>query len=126
MARLILAYMDGASLKVRRSTDKGDSFTGPRVLRNEAFPGQVGAFPITVAVKGSKVVIGAVESSPAGGKGLGYRSINGGASFGTVSQHSSGRIVAGLLKVGSGYRYAEAWDQSISNPDPQSVRFRRQ
>ena len=124
--RVILAYMDKASLKVRRSNTKGVSFRVATTLRFEGYPGEIGAYPLTVVVKGAKVAIGAVEISDGGGKGLGYLSANGGASYAKVSQHSSGRVVAGLVKVGSSYRYAEAYDQSISQPDPQSIRFRRE
>lgn len=124
--RVVVSYMDRASLKVRRSTNRGASFGSAKMLRFEGFLGEIGVFPLTVAVHGSKVVIGAVESSPFGGKGLGYLSKDGGSSYTKVSQHSSGRIVAGMVRVGSSYHYAEAWDESISQPDPQQVCFRRQ
>jgi len=124
--RVLLAYMDRASLKVRRSTDSGSSFGSPKTLRFEGFPGEIGAFPLTVAVHGSTVAIGAVESAELGGKGLGYLSTNGGSSYAKVSQHPSGRVMAGLVKIGGSYRYSEAWDQSITQPDPQSIQFRRQ
>ena len=42
---VILAYLDMASLKVRRSTDKGASFGSARTLRLEGYPGEIGAFP---------------------------------------------------------------------------------
>jgi len=35
-------------------------------------------------------------------------------------------VMAGLVKIGGSYRYSEAWDQSITQPDPQSIQFRRQ
>ncbi len=127
--RVILAYMDRADLKVRRSGNRGTSFGSAQTLRDEPFPSEIGAYPTTVAVKGSRVAIGAVEIGGIEalvGKGLGYLSTNGGSSYTKVSMHSGGRTVAGLVKIGSGYRYAEAWDQSISQPDPQSVRYRRQ
>jgi hypothetical protein len=124
--RVFVAYMDRASLKVRRSTNQGASFGSARTLRREAFPGEIGAYPLTVAVHGSRVAIGAVEISDGGGKGLGYLSTDGGTSYTKVSQHSSGRVAASLVKVGSSYKYAEAWDESISQPDTQEVLFRRQ
>jgi hypothetical protein len=124
--KVILAYMDKAALKVRRSTDRGGSFGSAKTLRPEPFPSEIGAYPTTVAIKGSRVVIGAVEISEGGGKGLGYLSTDGGSSYSKVSSHSSGRIVAALVNVGGSYKYAEAWDQSISDPDPEIIQFRRQ
>jgi hypothetical protein len=123
--RVVVSYMDRASLKVRRSGNEGGSFGAAKTLRPEPFPSEIGAFPLNVAVHGSKVAIGAVESSPFGGRGLGYLSTDGGSSYTKVSQHSSGRIAAGLVKVGSNYKYAEAYDRSIVAMDP-LVRFRRQ
>ena len=125
-SRVILAYMDKASLQVRRSTDTGASFGRARTLRSEAFPGGTTTRPMTVAVTGSRIAIGALEVGNGSGTGLGYLSTNGGSSFAKVSQHPTGRVLAGLLKVGSSYVYAEAWDQSISQPVSPVVGFRRQ
>ncbi|MCY7417850.1 MAG: hypothetical protein LH650_05025 [Chloroflexi bacterium] len=127
--RVVLAYSDRADLKVRRSTNRGVAFGRAIRLRDEPFPSEKGAFPTTVAVKGARVAIGGQEI---GGietlvaKGLGYRSTNGGSSYTQESTHSGGRTVATLVKVGSSSRYAEAWDQSVSNPDPERIRYRRQ
>ena len=96
------------------------SFGSAQTLRNEPFPSEIGALPTTVAVHGSRVAIGALEiggiDGPVG-KGLGYRSTNSGSSYSHVSTRSQGKLVAGLLTVGGVYKYAEAWDQSISQPD---------
>ena len=124
--RVIVAYTDDYALKVRRSSNTGASFGSAKTLLSVGTSGFAGVFPVTVTVRGSKVVIGGMLSAELDGKGLGYRSTDGGSSYQLLSRRSSGRIVAGLVKVGSSYRYAEAWDQSISQPDPQTVRFRRQ
>jgi hypothetical protein len=127
--RVILAFMDRADLKVRRSTNRGVSFGSPRTLRNEPFPSEIGAFPTTVAVKGSRVAIGAVELGGIEGlvgRGLGYKSTDGGATYSRISSHSSGRVVATLVRPGSVYRYAELWDESISDPSAHRIRFRRE
>jgi len=128
-SRVVLAYQDRADLKVRRSTDKGASFGAARTLRDEPFPSEIGAFPTTVAVRGDRVAIGAVELGGVEelvGKGLGYKSTNGGLSYSLVSKHTSGRTVATLVKPGSVWRYAEAWDESITNPTTERLRYRRQ
>lgn len=128
--RVVIAYSDRADLKVRGSTNRGVSWGSALVVRDEPFPSEQGAYPMNVAFKGSRVAIGAVEIGgidlPLNGKGLGYLSTNGGASYTKVSMHSGGRTVAGLVKVGSAYRYAEAWDQSVSDPESEVVRYRRQ
>ena len=127
--RVVLAFMDRADLKVRRSTDRGGSFGSATTLRNEPFPSEIGAFPTTVSVRGSRVAIGAVEIGGIEelvGRGLGYKSTNGGASYSRISSHSSGRVVATLVRPGSAYRYAEIWDESISDPSAHRIRFRRE
>ena len=124
--RVILSYMDKADLKVRRSTDRGVSFGGARTLINEPFPSEVGAAPTTVAVKGSRVAIGVVEVNETSGRGLGFLSTNGGSSYVKQSTHTGGKTVAGLVNIGSTYRYAEAWDQQFSQPATELVRVRRQ
>jgi hypothetical protein len=127
--RVVLAYSDRADLKVRRSTDRGGSFGSAVTLRDEPFPSEIGALPTTVSVRGSRVAIGALEIGGIDalvGRGLGYRSTDGGGTYDRVSSHLSGRIVAGLVKAGTSYRFAEAWDQSITDPDDEVVRFRRQ
>jgi hypothetical protein len=132
-SRVVLAYMHHADLKVRRSTDKGVSFGAARTLRDEPYPSEIGTAPTTVAVRGSLVAIGAVEiaGDPGGGglsgRGLGYKSTNGGASYSRISGHSSGRLVATLVRQGGTYRYAEVWDESFTEqPSPGDVRYRRE
>ncbi len=127
-ARAFLAYMDRADLKVRRSTDRGVSFGGARTLRNEPFPSEIGAYPTTVAVGGQRVAIGAVEIGGVEelvGRGLGYYSTNGGSSWALKSSHSGGGTAATLERSVSVYQYAEAWDQSISDPLIERIRYRQ-
>lgn len=124
--RVVLAYMDRADLKARRSTNKGASFGGATTIRDEAFPGEIGAYPVNVAVRGSKVAIGALEISEGSRKGLGYRSTNGGSSYSKVTTRNSGNILAGLVRIGSTDRYAEAYDYRFSDPEFEDIRFRRQ
>jgi hypothetical protein len=124
--RVILAYMDKADLKVRRSTDRGVSFGSARTLVDEPFPSEVGAAPMTVAVKGSRVAIGVVEVNEMSGRGMGFLSANGGSSYAQQSTHTGGTTGAGLVKVNGSYQYAEAWDQQFSQPNPETVRHRHQ
>lgn len=127
-SRVVLAYMDRNDLKVRRSTNRGVSFGGARTLRDRPSASKVGAAPTTVAVDGARVAIGATEIGAAEliGKGYGYKSTNGGVSYRQVSGHSSGRVVATLFTPGSTPRYAEAWDQAVTQPLQPVVRFRRE
>lgn len=127
-ARVVLAYQHQADLRVRRSTDRGVRFSGAVTVRNEPYPSEVGASPTTLAIVGSRVALGAVEIGGVEtltGKGLGYLSTNGGASFSLQSTHPGGRTVAALVKVGASQRYAEAWDQSIAQPSPEHLFYRR-
>lgn len=121
--RVILAYMDKADLKVRRSTDRGVSFGAAKRLVNEPFPSEVGTRPTSVAVRGSTVAIGAVHFSEQPGSGTGFLSTNGGTSYVKQPSHAGGRLVAGLVKVGGDQRYAEAWDESFSDPNTQHIEF---
>ncbi len=126
---VVLALMDRASLKVRRSTNSGGSFGASVTLRTEPFPSEIGISPTTVAVRGSRVAIGAIEIGgdiTVQGKGFGYLSTNRGSSFTKQASHAGGRTVASLVLVGDTYRYSEAWDQSISDPTTQVIRYRRQ
>ncbi|MBX3029740.1 MAG: hypothetical protein KF809_06245 [Chloroflexi bacterium] len=126
--RAFLAYMDKASLKVRRSTNKGGSFAAAKTLRSAPFPSEIGVMPTTVAVKGTRAVIGAVEVGgieTLTGKGRGYLTTNGGTTWKQQATHSSGQTVAGLVTVDGTARYGEAWDQSITQPETQRIRFRR-
>lgn len=126
-SRAFLAFMDRADLKVRRSTDRGVSFGGARTLRDEPFPSEIGAYPTTVAVRGQRVAIGAVEIGGVEelvGRGLGYYSTNGGSSWTRKSTHSGGRTVATLRTPAASYQYVEAWDQSIDDPLIERIRYR--
>lgn len=128
-SKVILAYTQRADLKVRRSTNRGVSFGGSRTLRNLPDASEVGALATTVAVKGNLVAIGSVEAGgieTLTGKGVGYKSTDGGATYQKVSTHSGGWLLATLARPGSSYRWAEVWDRSLSQPSPDVVRFRRQ
>jgi hypothetical protein len=121
-SRVVVAYRQHGDLKVRRSTDRGASFGSARTLRNVGTG--VTVTPTTVAVRGQLVAVGAMEEGGSAARGRGYRSTNGGTSFSQVSSHSSGRIVATTLGSSAPYRYAEAWDESITTPAPQRLRYR--
>jgi hypothetical protein len=127
-SRVFVSYSKGADLVVRRSTDKGASFGSAKTLRNLPNASEIGAMPTTVAVKGKRAVIGAVEIGgieTLTGKGLAYRTTNGGSSWSLRHSHSGGRTVAGLVKADGAQRLIEAWDQSISQPSVQRIRSHR-
>lgn len=127
-SRVILAYTQGADLKVRRSTNKGVSFASAKTLRNLPDASEVGSLATSVRVKGSLVAIGTIDVGGIDtlyGDGRGYRSTNGGSSYTRLSTHAGGRVLAAVVKVGSGFRYAEVWDHSLEGASPGEVRFRR-
>lgn len=132
-SRVVLAYEQQSDVKVRISTTLGSAFGSARTIRNNSDKGFVSAQPTTVAVKGERLVVGVAEYAGdigLSGAGFGYLSTNGGASWTRKPSHSRGVVVAGLVKVGTGYRYAEAWDQSIyddgDSPSVERLRFRRE
>lgn len=128
-SRVVLAYTQGADLKVRRSTNRGVSFSSARTVRDLPDASEVGASASTIVVKGSKVAlgvndIGGIETLT--GTGRGYKSTDGGATFTRMTTHSGGRVLATLVRPGSSYRWAELWDRSLSGDSPGTVRFRRE
>jgi hypothetical protein len=128
-SKVIVAYTQGADLKVRRSTNRGVSFGTARTLKDLPGASEVGALATTVAMKGDLVALGSVEAGgieTLTGKGVGYKSTNGGSTWTRVSTHSGGWLLATLTRPGSSYRWAEVWDRSLSQPSPDKVRFRRQ
>jgi len=132
-SRVVLAYSQHSDVKVRTSTTLGSAFGSARTIRNNSDKGFVSARPTTVGVKGDRLVVGVVEyvgDVGLSGSGFGYLSTNGGTSWTRKPSHSRGLVVAGLVKVGTGYRYAEAWDQSIydegESPSVERLRFRRE
>lgn len=127
-SKVIVAYTHGADLKVRRSTNRGVSFAAARTVRNLPDASEVGALATTVAVKGNLVALGIIDVGgieTLTGVGRGYKSTNGGSTFRRVTTHTGGRVLAAVVKVGSKYRWAEAWDRSLSGESPRVVRFRR-
>ncbi|MEZ4595924.1 MAG: hypothetical protein R3C32_03235 [Chloroflexota bacterium] len=125
----MLAYTQGADLKVRRSTNRGVSFSSARTVRDLPDASEVGASASTIVVKGSKVAlgvndIGGIETLT--GTGRGYKSTDGGATFTRMTTHIGGRVLATLVRPGSSYRWAELWDRSLSGDSPGTVRFRRE
>ena len=132
-SRVVLAYSQHSDVKVRTSTTLGSAFGSARTIRNNSDKGFVSARPTTVGVKGERLVVGVVEyfgDVGLSGTGFGYLSTNGGASWTRKPSHDRGLVVAGLVKVGTGYRYAEAWDQSIydegESPSVERLRFRHE
>lgn len=129
-ARVVIAYTQGADLKVRRSTNKGVSFSSARTVRNLPDASEVGALATGVTVKGSKVALGVDDVGgieTLSGTGRGYTSTDGGASFSRVTTHPGGRVLTALVVVGGAHRWAEVWDHSLGGDEtPGQVRFRRQ
>jgi len=132
-SRVVLAYQQDSDVRIRRSTNEGASFGSAKTLRNNSDEGFVGALPTSVSVKGDRMTVGVVEyfgDVGLSGSGFGFLSTNGGSSWTRKPYHDRALLVAGLVKVGTGYHYAEAWDQSIReeghDPAIERLRFRRE
>ncbi len=128
-SKVVIAYTHGADLKVRRSTNRGVSFGSARTIRNLPDASEVGALATTVAMKGDLVALGTVDIGgieTLTGTGRGYKSTNGGSTFTRVTTHTGGRVLATVVRPGSSYRWAEAWDDSLSGDSPGDIRFRRE
>lgn len=126
--RAVIAYQHQADLRVRWSTDRGATFGAAKTLRDNPYPSEIGTSPTSVALTGKRAAIGGLELAGVEtltGKGLGWFTINGGISWSARPKHVGGRTVAALFKSGTTQVYAETWDQSVSQPDPSTVRFRR-
>lgn len=128
--RVVLAYTHGADLKVRRSTNKGVSFSSARTVRNLPDASEVGAIATGVTVKGKRVALGVIDVGgleTLSGTGRGYKSTNGGASFTRLTTHSGGSVLTTFVRVGSSDRWAELWDHSLDGGgSPGQIRFRRE
>lgn len=128
-SKVVIAYTQGADLRVRRSTNRGVSFGSARTVRDLPDASEVGALATTVAVKGNLVALGVIDVGgieTLTGTGRGYKSTDGGSTFRRVTTHTGGRVLAAVVKVGSSYRWAELWDRSLSQPSPGPIRFRRE
>jgi hypothetical protein len=126
-SRVILAYQHQADLRVRRSTDRGVTFSSAVTVRNMPFPSEIATSPTSVTVKGKRVVLGAFELGGVEtltGKGFGYESTNGGATWRLKAKHNGGSKVVTLVTVEGTRRYAEAWDASVAQPAQEFVKFR--
>lgn len=126
--KAIIAYQHQADLRVRRSFDRGASWGPATTLRNHPYPSEIATSPTTVDLQAKRVAIGAIQLSGVEtlqGVGLGWFSGNFGVSWKLRAKHSGGRTVAAVFKDGLQQEYAEAWDQSVSQPASSAIRFRR-
>lgn len=127
--KAVIAYQHQADLRVRRSFDRGASWGPATTLRNNPYPSEVATSPTTVDLVSKRIVVGAVELAGVEtltAKGIGWYSYNFGGTWKIRPSHLGGRTVAALYDDGTTREYAEAWDQSVSQPDPSAVRFRRE
>ena len=123
-------------------SDSGSSDESPEaVLKGSTFEGiesadldlsvnvdVSGEEPGSVDIRGSRIIVALTAESVGFSTSWIERSTNNGRSWSEVSgsARSNGRMVGAVAAPGGVTRVVEAWDQSISFPENQRVRFRRQ
>jgi hypothetical protein len=123
--RVAIAY-GGGDARARVSTDQGSSWGPWRTLAEGAF--EIINYPGSVDVRGSRVIVAVVSESVGFGTSWIERSTNNGQSWSEVpgSARQNGRMVGALAAPGGTTKVVQAWDQALSFPEFQRVRFRRQ
>jgi hypothetical protein len=123
--RVAIAY-GGGDVRARVSTDRGASWRPRRTLATGAF--EIVNYPGSVDIRGSRIIVALTSESVGFGTSWVERSINAGQSWSEVpgSTRQNGKMVGALAAPGGVTKVVEAWDQSISFPELQRVRFRRQ
>jgi hypothetical protein len=122
--RVAIAYGRGDAL-VRVSVDRGVSWGSWRTLCNDAF--EIWCYPGSVDIRGSRIIVALTAETIGFGDSWVERSTTDGRSWSEVTgSHRAGRMVGALAAPGGVTKVVEAWDQSISAPEEQRVRFRRQ
>lgn len=107
---------------VRVSSDRGVSFKSPVWLRN---PGDLGGFPMSIAVRGSRIVVIVSEWYEGAAGNARFVSGNGGASFTrTWMNKDKGFRVAAFVTEAKKPKLVEAWDGLWYNV--RNLRFRRE
>ena len=122
--RVAIAYGRGDA-RVRVSVDRGVSWGSWRRLCNDAF--EIWCYPGSVDIRGSRIIVALTAETVGFGDSWVERSTTDGRSWSEVAgSHRAGRMVGALAAPGGVTKVVEAWDQSISLPEEQRVRFRRQ
>ncbi len=130
--RLVFAYMNRADLRARVSTDGGVSWGPERILENMPFPGEVGAYPTSADVMGTRylvagTIVGGIFDDLSG-EGFLRRSKNAGGTWKRVpgTTVANGQVVGAYRGSAGNPLLVQAWDRWIADPATDKLRFRRQ
>lgn len=123
--RVAIAYQRG-DVRVRVSANRGGSWGPWRTLAESAF--ELYVEPGSVDIRGSRIIVAVIAESVGFGISWVERSTDNGGRWREVagSSRRDGRMVAALASPGGVTKIVEAWDQALSFPDEQRVRYRRQ
>jgi hypothetical protein len=130
--RVVFASMNEADLRARVSTDRGVSWSPERTLEDMLFPSEIGAYPTSADVIGTRIVVGGsiVGGDFEGifGEGFLHRTTNDGTSWNRVANTTiaSGQVVGAYRGSAANPLLVMAWDKWIADPATDKIRFRRQ
>lgn len=129
--RLVYAYMNEADLRARVSATAAATWGPERTLEDMPFPSEVGAYPTSADVIGTRIVVagtivGGIEELA--GEGFLQRTTNGGATWHRVAGTTieDGQVVGAYRGTAGDPLLVQAWDTWISDPATDRLRFRRQ
>ena len=124
--------MNRADLRTRVSTDAAASWEPGRILEDLPFPSEVGAYPTSADVIGTRIVVaGTIVGGlfdDLNGEGFLVRSTNDGGSWNRVpgSTKADGQVVGAYRGTAGSPKLVEAWDKWIADPAVHKLRFQRE
>ena len=130
--RLVFAYMNQADLRARVSTNAAAGWGPERTLEDMPFPSEVGAYPTSADVLGTRIVVaGTIVGGvfdELSGEGFLQRTTNDGGTWNRVAGTTieDGQVVGAYRGRTSDPLLVQAWDKWIADPAPDKLRFRRE
>jgi hypothetical protein len=130
--RVVFAYMNEADLRARVSTNGAISWGPERTLENMPFPSEVGAYPTSADVIGTRIVVaGTIVGGifdELNGEGFLKRTTNDGATWARVANTTidDGQVVGAYRGRAGDPLLVMAWDKWIADPATDKLRFKRQ
>lgn len=130
--RVVFAYMNQADLRARVSTNDGATWGAERTLENMPFPGEVGAYPTSADVIGTRIVVGGTIVGgifdDLSGEGFLERTTNDGGTWSRVATTTitNGQVVGAYRGRADDPLLVMAWDKWIADPATDKLRFKRE
>jgi hypothetical protein len=130
--RVVFAYMNEADLRARVSTNGAISWGPERTLENMPFPSEVGAYPTSADVIGTRIVVaGTIVGGifdELNGEGFLKRTTTAGATWARVANTTidDGQVVGAYRGRAGDPLLVMAWDKWIADPATDKLRFKRQ